>query len=42
MPSIMGWKVGGELKQFLLVALYMYGPGGALIGSIGGAFLGRK
>jgi len=24
MPSIMGWKVGGELKQFLLVALYMY------------------
>jgi hypothetical protein len=24
MPSIMGWKVGGELKQFLQVALYMY------------------
>ena len=24
MPNIMGWKVGAELKQFLLVALYMY------------------
>jgi hypothetical protein len=24
MTSIMGWKVGGEVKQFLQVALYMY------------------
>jgi hypothetical protein len=24
MPTIMGWKVGGEVKQFLQVALYMY------------------
>jgi len=24
MASIMGWKIGGEVKQFLLVALYLY------------------
>jgi hypothetical protein len=43
MPTIMGWKVGGEVKQFLLVALYMYVCFIALLlysASIAGAHVG--
>ncbi len=43
MPTIMGWKVGGEVKQFLQVALYMYVCFIALLlysASIAGAHVG--